>query len=282
MTDDDFLYFAVDRVDWDGPVDYEITYTATSGSKPVQTGVSTLAVSDYVASDVADGSTEITVTVDYDSAVSGQGKTVSTSVTCTTTTMAPTKEPTTDPTLMPTTDPPTSPTPDPTYDDPGIYMSSSRFSPLSRGECWQEQRSCCTPFGSEYNDTTLTDGYIPGGGCNHQFYPIQIDSTSSELTKESITVRMYPDDFGLDMDVSYTITSYGVINASILESGPWLDGESNTSNGTNDLNMYMHPPGSGFMANHSVTVVASDCSDSDDYCGTDIPLNVTSSVKFLV
>lgn len=154
-----------------------------------------------------------------------------------------------------------------TFDDPGVYMRSTRISPLPRGACWQEQRSCCTPFGAEYGEN-LTAGYIPSDGCSHTFYSIQIEAASSELTEESITLEMYPEGFDLETTVAYSITGYGVVNSSELESLSWFDGNT-TKNGSNELNMYLYPPGMGSTYSGSVVVAEGETQ-------SEIPLNVTS------
>jgi len=189
---------------------------------------------------------------------------VTTSVECSIETMAPTTNPTVDPTVDPTTDPTSVPTPAPTYDDPGVYMRGSRICTLPRCECFQEQRTCCTPFGAEYGPS-LTGGFEPGGGCSHSFYSIEVPATSTDLYEESITLEMYPEGFTLETEVVYTVTNYGVFNATEFESLSWLNdtarrrrlqnGSATTASpGDNELNIFMSPPGASASWTGSVSV----------------------------
>jgi len=109
------------------------------------------------------------------------------------------------------------------------------------------------------------------GNCSHTFYSIQLESTTGDLLEESIKLQLYPDNFDLETEIMYTITAYGVHNSSTLEQVPWLEGNgSSTVNGSNYLNIYMHPPGTGSVSNGSVSVA-----DGSTY--TDILFNITSS-----
>jgi len=132
-------------------------------------------------------------------------------------------------------------------------------------------RSCCTPFGRQYGEE-LTSGYVPSAGCAHNFYGVEIQSTGADLTAETITVQMYPNGFDAETEVMYSITAYGIVNSTELELMLW-DGNDTASNATNDLNIYMYPPG---MATEWTGSVMADTEDSDGNLQGVIPLNVTT------
>ena len=130
-------------------------------------------------------------------------------------TLAPTAEPTPNPTPYPTDMPSDEPTPKPTYDSTGVYLGSVK----PRGDCFAEARTCCSPYGPQYGNTS-TGGTLPSGEvkCEDTIQIIELQSGDGDFLQEEFELILYPEGFTGETEVVVKLYSYGLINNSDFET----------------------------------------------------------------
>ena len=102
-----------------------------------------------------------------------------------------------------------------TFDSTGVYLGTAK----PRADCLSEARSCCSPFGPQYGNTS-TGGTLPGNikKCEDQVQIIEIQSEDGDFFQEEFEFLLYPEGFTGRTEVIVKLYSYGLINNSDFET----------------------------------------------------------------
>eukprot|EP00486_Rosalina_sp_Unknown_P012169 CAMPEP_0201593762 /NCGR_PEP_ID=MMETSP0190_2-20130828/191276_1 /ASSEMBLY_ACC=CAM_ASM_000263 /TAXON_ID=37353 /ORGANISM="Rosalina sp." /LENGTH=716 /DNA_ID=CAMNT_0048053093 /DNA_START=61 /DNA_END=2211 /DNA_ORIENTATION=+ len=245
---DEFLVLEWDRAEWDGDIEYAVSYLSVSGTSIEFTGeMSSIVIKGYAPYTSTNAQDYADLKVNYIAPVSGSQYSATADITCPVITQTPTKSPTAEPTANPIMDPTGGPTPAPSHDEPGVYIDD--ICNVARCDCFEENRNCCTPFGSNLPST---------GSCEQQIKYIEILSSNTEDYQEEIAFRLYPDSYTAETIVYYQLTAYGQFNYTDIANETTLATISPRDNITNTLKIFVDPIGSKNVYYGNTTIVDGD------------------------